>query len=435
MLGLTLRFTAEDGSERAVTVDTERFTIGRHSASDLSIVDSRLSREHAIISRTGNGYVITDAGSSNGTTLNGEEILTESTLRNGDRIGLGGGPILTVEIGDSAAATVSQALDSTPTATPVEPDPLPPPAQAASASGPGIPVAVFFVAPLLGLLIIGVAVAALVLFGPGRSSDLGRGGDDVTYSDSGDDVDDPPIRNGRVTTNSDDTPATTGGPSPTSTSEGPAGLSGSGSPGPQSTPPATDTTKVEQNGAAFLRRIAQNDPKAFLTTDQAGRVNTKIKQVSRSSGLADNIASARKNAAQIRSIAVAKRLKPQFLAVAAISSLGSSRGDVVQTAQRLADVYDKLSTQIGSELADDTLLMVAAYDQGAAGDYLKMRNMLQDLSNKYPESSRAIRSIWFLEKQGKITGTEFDSALGFLAVGVITQNPKDFGVNTEPLIL
>jgi hypothetical protein len=116
--------------------------------------------------------------------------------------------------------------------------------------------------------------------------------------------------------------------------------------------------------------------------------------------LADNITSARKNAAQIRSIATAKRLKPQFLAVAAISSLGSARGDVVQAAQRLADVYDKLSTQIGNELADDSLLMVAAYDQGAAGDYLKMRNMLQDLSNKFPESSRAIpRSGFWRSKE------------------------------------
>ena len=128
-------------------------------------------------------------------------------------------------------------------------------------------------------------------------------------------------------------------------------------------------------------------------------------------------------------------MKPQFLAVAAITKLGNSRGDVVQTATALAEVYDKLGTHIGNEFAEDSLLMVAAYDQGAAGDTMKLRNMLQDLANKTQESTRTIRTIWFLEKNNKITSAEFDRALNFLAIGTVTQNPKEFGVNAEPLVL
>jgi hypothetical protein len=66
---------------------------------------------------------------------------------------------------------------------------------------------------------------------------------------------------------------------------------------------------------------------------------------------------------------------------------------------------------------------------------MRLRNTLQDLANKFPESSRAIRSIWFLQKQGKITDAEFDFALKFLAIGTITQNPRDFGVSAEQLTL
>ena len=172
-----------------------------------------------------------------------------------------------------------------------------------------------------------------------------------------------------------------------------------------------------------------------MTTEQAKRVNARIKQVAGSSAVADNINSARKNAAQIKALAQSKNLKPQLLAVAAIAKLGTSRGDVLQAASSMADVLDKLNTQIGSELADDSLLLIAAFDQGASGDFLKLRNMLQDIATKSQESSRAIRSIWFLEKNGKITGPEFDRALTFLAIGTITQNPKDFGVNAEALTL
>jgi len=184
-----------------------------------------------------------------------------------------------------------------------------------------------------------------------------------------------------------------------------------------------------------LRRIAQNDPHAFLTGEQAQRITPKVKQLSGSSALADNLNSARKNASQIKSLAQSKNIKPQFLAIAAVAKLGSSRGDVLQTAQGMADVLDKLSVQLGNEFGEDALLIIAAYGQGSSGDFMRMRNMLQDLANKFPESSRAIRTIWFLQKNGKITQAEFENALNFLAIGAISQNPKDFGVNAEALAL
>jgi len=46
---LRLIFSDEFGNEREVVVDQDRFVIGRHSATDLSIADPRLSREHLYI--------------------------------------------------------------------------------------------------------------------------------------------------------------------------------------------------------------------------------------------------------------------------------------------------------------------------------------------------------------------------------------------------
>ena len=98
-------------------------------------------------------------------------------------------------------------------------------------------------------------------------------------------------------------------------------------------------------------------------------------------------------------------------------------------------VLGKLSTHLGTEFGEDALLVIAAYRQGEAGEFLRMRNMLQSLSNQFPDSSRAIRTIWFLEENKKITVTEFDAALTFLAIGAITQNPQAFGVNAKALAL
>src|SRR5690606_35735636 len=155
---------------------------------------------------------------------------------------------------------------------------------------------------------------------------------------------------------------------------------------------------AEKHGAEFLRGIARNEPRAFLTGEQSRVVAEKIRSIT-SPALAENIKAAKNKVSEIRSIAASKNLKPQILAAAADAKMGGSRGDVVQTAKTMAEVLGVLRTQIGDEFGDDVLLTIAAYDQGAAGDTMKMRNMLQGLTGKFPQvSSRTIRSIWFLKK-------------------------------------
>ncbi len=235
--------------------------------------------------------------------------------------------------------------------------------------------------PLLGVLVLFFVGGLIYLFAGGEGTTTSNRDfvytSDDDHQNSSDSTPDPDRTPKTEKTNE----ITTNDPGNTSQNNDP----GNALPTPKN---LSDSGKSEQNAAEFLRRIAQNDPKAFITGEQATAVSGKIKQVGGSSALVDNINSARKSSAQIRSLAAAKNLKPQFLAAAAITKLGGSRGDVLQTAQGMAETFDKLGTQIGSELANDSLLMVAAYDQGAAGDFLKMRNMLQDIATKFPESSQ-----------------------------------------------
>lgn len=406
MLELWLNFTDPDGVARRVRVVGQKFVIGRHSDCDLSIPDGRLSRTHAEIDRTGEIWEISDAGSSNGTEVNGNPVFERVPLADGHRVSFGGFPV-TVEMvakvpeaerGESVAAA-SAAAPPTPVRT--------------SGASRRIPVALIFAPPILALFLViaGSGVAYLATSG-NRSVAVVSSGDDDPLTD-----DDPPANPGSP----DDTPAVSATPTPAPT-------------GPTPTPAnLSETAKVEVNGANFLRKIAQNDPNIFLTTDQAKRVSSKVKQLSSSTAVADNLKSAKQNGTQIAALATERNLKPQLLAVAAVARLGNSRGDVVATAKTMAEVLDKLAIQVGNELADDCLLMIAAYDQGAAGETMKMRNMLQTLANETNESSRTIRTIWFLEKRGKITSAEFDRALTFLAIGAIAQNPSDFGVSAEAL--
>ena len=408
---LWLKFIDPEGERRSVRVTGERFVVGRHTDCDLCIPDGKLSREHVEIERIGYNFIVSDLGSSNGTTLNGTPLSGRVALSGGDTLNLGGSIEMTAEIaaetvnaaprpeenGNAQAAIAASATPSVPQTT-VEED-------------GGFPMSIFLIAPVLGLIVIVLVGGSIYMFSRGNRQDpVDR--NDVVYKT---DDDDPPVnkRSKNTDDSSPDAPSNqTSSPNSSSTPDIPP------LPSPSNT---GEGGKSEVDGAAFLRLIALNDPKAFLTGEQAKIVNDKIKQIS-SSALADNINSARKSSAAIKSLAEQKSLKPQFLAAAAITKLGSSRGDVLQTATAMAETFEKLRTPVGNEFASDALLMVAAYDQGAGGDFLKMRNMLQDIATKYPDSSRSIGTIWFLQKNNRTTDSEYDFALRFLAVGPIMQN-------------
>jgi len=77
-----LRFMLPSGTKKS-------FTIGRDTACDLVLSDMTVSRSHAGLSRVAEGWLLTDAGSTNGTRLNGWRVTEPVPLRAGDEIMFG----------------------------------------------------------------------------------------------------------------------------------------------------------------------------------------------------------------------------------------------------------------------------------------------------------------------------------------------------------
>ncbi|MBN1451247.1 MAG: FHA domain-containing protein [Anaerolineales bacterium] len=76
--------------------------IGRDPNVDLTFPSPAVSRRHARLTRDGEGYLLEDLGSSNGTYLNGDRLVEQRKLKTGDQIRLGQAITLTYE----APATV-----------------------------------------------------------------------------------------------------------------------------------------------------------------------------------------------------------------------------------------------------------------------------------------------------------------------------------------
>ncbi|MCC6527587.1 MAG: FHA domain-containing protein [Polyangiaceae bacterium] len=64
-------------------------SLGRHPSNSIQLLDKIVSKEHCIIEQRGPAFVLRDLGSLNGTFVNGERVIGEAPLRNGDEIALG----------------------------------------------------------------------------------------------------------------------------------------------------------------------------------------------------------------------------------------------------------------------------------------------------------------------------------------------------------
>jgi tetratricopeptide (TPR) repeat protein len=82
----------DDGTRhgRPIPLTTDEFSVGRGRNTDFQVsVDASLSRVHCRLSRRDGGMWVRDAGSSNGTRVNGQQVEGERLLNDGDLIEIG----------------------------------------------------------------------------------------------------------------------------------------------------------------------------------------------------------------------------------------------------------------------------------------------------------------------------------------------------------
>lgn len=454
MKELWLNFKDEKGEAKRILVEGEKFAIGRTPDNDLQIPLNNLSRQHVKIERFADVFVISDLGSSNGSSVNNEPLKDPVALKKGDKLNLGDAIEIEIEItsdqeedeggaspapafddGDDESSAASASSGSSASGSS---------ASGSSSSGGG--------SSSLWLLMLAPIFLVLVLLGLGGAILIAKSKKEkeVVINTEPSNTPNEDFPDDKKTPEKDEKPTPTSTPvsgsdvNPDGNST-PINSTPVSSPSTNQTPEGTEvntsTQKLPEEGerikfasAEFLRRIAFNDPRIFLLDKQIVTLSSKINQFKGSGALADNIKSAKKNSSQLATMAQSKNLKPQFLTNAALTKLGNQRGDVVAAAQSMLETLDSLGIVFGNELADDNLLVIAFYEKGVAGKIIDMRDKVAGLTKKYPGvRSQTIRTIWFLRENNEISNSEFDFALQFLAIGTITQNPKDFNVSAEAL--
>ncbi len=106
-------------------LDKGEMFVGRDLSNDIVINDPEISRRHARLFQQGNGYVLEDLGSTNGSFVNGQRLVGPNILRPGDTITFGERMSMVFESSDydQDATMVS------PASRPAYGTPPPPPSQ------------------------------------------------------------------------------------------------------------------------------------------------------------------------------------------------------------------------------------------------------------------------------------------------------------------
>ncbi|WP_433928448.1 FHA domain-containing protein [Sorangium cellulosum] len=116
------KLTIEDdeGKQTGLPLAHEEYALGRGESNSIRLTDRNVSRRHATLAKNGQGWVIRDLDSYNGTYVNGARVTGEQHLRHGDL----------VQLGDYRIEIVDEALSSAVTS------PTPPPGSRSTAHLP-----------------------------------------------------------------------------------------------------------------------------------------------------------------------------------------------------------------------------------------------------------------------------------------------------------
>ncbi len=363
------------------SVDSNRFTIGRSSDNDLAIDDPSLSRRHALIECFDGQAQLSDCGSENGTFLNGGAVTRPTVLRDGDVISIGSDYHLTVHVinaaGVDARANQTRKNDDSP------------PSLVAAQGAPKIVAAAVSV----------IIIAAALIIVASRSHEPGS---TKTKPNAADQVDKPD-------------------------GSGSGGSSGAVlEQGRDNTGRAVaiSDSQVESAAVQVMRRISTDESKYTFQTTALNEIRLKVEEYRASPGLAGVLQALADRGSDMTKQARREGIPPAIVLYTGLAETDGGRTgrDPIAASQKALPDLLWLNVTFGTKLADESLIIVAAYKLGTG------TKKSHPLLAKLQQAPLGDRNIWYLRQRGLLQTEAYDFVIKFLALGVLAQNPGLFGV-------
>ncbi|MGH9760661.1 MAG: hypothetical protein ACREDR_48400, partial [Blastocatellia bacterium] len=201
---------------------------------------------------------------------------------------------------------------------------------------------------------------------------------------------------------------------------------------------STSKEEVESAARQVLKQISDDDQSYEFPSEALADISAKVDQYRGSRALTDAMEKmapdCERIAAQARTTVDPGLVVFTGMTEAVIAGQGRSP---VQAAERCLPVMTDIWKLLGNRSADDALLLIAAYRMGPVTNTDrsgKKSHPMLPMLRRVSQGVSAKRTVWYLYKNGGIDKGSYDFVVSFLAVAVLTEHPKEFGVSASPLV-
>lgn len=409
---IVLTYIDEDGRRRDVAVDSRRFTIGRAADNDLVIDAPDIARRHAVIESFDDGVFIFDCQTAQGTLLNNSPLEETASLQSGDLLTFGAthdytvrlrlldGSINTSHTSQKTPSQASQTTGARQHLKPAPPVPLPPSARSAATHQPRRSI----------VPVVAVAAVLLVMLLGGLILLRGRQSSSPT------------------TAGVDDRAAQSVAPSGTNDADLPEGDGASPSPGDSTT---IADEELERAATRVVQRMS-GDEKPYVLPPEAFRdVRAEVEALRQSAKLRDVLTAMRPAVRAVAAEARSEGMEPDLVVYAALAQSSEDGHDAASSSRRMIPQLTQLRTTFGSSDADSNLIVLAAYTYGVGS---RQSHPLLPTIRRLVRNTFTERNIWHLRERGGLSDAAYRFVVRTIAVGVVAQDPRRYGVQSAPLV-
>jgi len=194
-----------------------------------------------------------------------------------------------------------------------------------------------------------------------------------------------------------------------------------------------ELSRIEDHAKQVIRRISRDSKPYSFGEDAVKDIHARVGELSRSPFVSGSLQKLQANTAAIGSKAEKEGLQPSLVILVSLAvTKGGQNGDSLTAATRVVPLLASLNKMFGSSEADSCLLLIAAFREGAGThrSHPLLRRMHRVVNNPLTE-----RNIWYLHDQKVLADDAYDLVVDTIAYGVIARNPRQFGLDNDPLSL
>ena len=197
-------------------------------------------------------------------------------------------------------------------------------------------------------------------------------------------------------------------------------------------PGSASLEHVEKAATQVMRRISSDDKTYGFSEKSLRDIEQKVREYQTRPGFAASLASMQRASQSIATEARREGIEGGLVIYVALANTdGGQTGDPVANARAVMPELLRLRAIFGTNDSDSSLILIAASRVGKAE---RRSHPLLAVIRRLVKNPLTQRNVWFLHERGGINSEAYNFVLKVLALGVIAQDPRQFGVAADPLV-